>query len=118
MRKIIACLLVVVLLLAGTSTVTFAGQGRGGLVGFIVGCCFGIRTGGDYNQGKEIHWREWVMLVPIVNLVFFIWLVFAMPHVHGRTRWWGAALLFLPLIGLYWYALTLDDLRRSPALAT
>ncbi|MCA1808229.1 MAG: hypothetical protein LC725_02025, partial [Lentisphaerae bacterium] len=46
---------------------------RGGLMGFIAGCCFGIRAGGAYNDGKEIHWREWVMLIPVANFVFAIW---------------------------------------------
>jgi hypothetical protein len=55
------------------TSVVVAGEGRGGLMGFIAGCCFGVRTGGDYNEGKEVHWREWVMLVPFVNIVFAIW---------------------------------------------
>ena len=33
----------------------------------------GIRAGADYNSGKEIHWREWCMLIPYVNIVFAIW---------------------------------------------
>lgn len=48
-------------------------ESRGGLMGFIAGCCFGIRAGGEYNEGKEIHWREWVTLIPWVNIVFAIW---------------------------------------------
>ena len=46
---------------------------RGGVMGFIAGCCFGIRAGAAYNDGKEIHWREWVMLIPFANFVFSIW---------------------------------------------
>ena len=46
---------------------------RGGFMGFIAGCCFGIRAGSAYNEGKEIHWREWVMLVPVVGLVVSVW---------------------------------------------
>ena len=46
---------------------------RGGVMGFIAGCCFGVRAGAAYNDGKEIHWREWVHLVPIVNIVCAIW---------------------------------------------
>ncbi len=46
---------------------------RGGIMGFIAGCCFGVRAAGAYNDGKEIHWREWVMLIPYVNIVFAIW---------------------------------------------
>jgi len=49
-----------------------AEKGRGGAMGFIAGCCFGIRSAGAYNDGKEIHWREWVQLVPFVGFVFAI----------------------------------------------
>jgi hypothetical protein len=46
---------------------------RGGVMGFIAGCCFGIRSGAAYNDGREIHWREWVMLIPFASIVFAIW---------------------------------------------
>jgi hypothetical protein len=73
MKKWIAAALVGVLLLAFTAAPVQAEySGRGGFMGFIAGCCFGIRTGAAYNEGKEIHWREWVMLVPIVSIVFAI----------------------------------------------
>jgi hypothetical protein len=42
-------------------------------MGFIAGCCFGTRAGGDYNSGKEICWREWVRLIPYAGLVFAVW---------------------------------------------
>lgn len=73
MKKVVA--LIVLLALVATVPVD-AAQGaanRGGFMGFIAGCCFGIRAAGDYNSGKEIHWREWVMLIPYVNIVFAIW---------------------------------------------
>ena len=73
MKKIIACMLVVAFLMSTVSVVSAEPSGRGGIMGFIAGCCFGIRSGGAYNDGKEIHWREWVMLLPIVNIVFAIW---------------------------------------------
>ena len=64
----------VALLLLGSVGQSFAvNDNRGGLMGFIAGCCFGIRAGGAYNDGKEIHWREWVQLIPIANIVFAIW---------------------------------------------
>lgn len=72
MKKVTAGLLIAVMLLTVTAPMVQA-EGRGGLMGFIAGCCFGIRAGGDYNAGKEIHWREWIMLVPIANLVFSVW---------------------------------------------
>ncbi len=72
MKRALAMLMTGVLL--GTATITSAApEGRGGLMGFIAGCCFGVRSGGAYNAGKEIHWREWVRLVPIAGLVFAIW---------------------------------------------
>ena len=36
-------------------------------------CCFGIRCGAAYNDGKDIHWREWGQLIPFVGLVLAIW---------------------------------------------
>jgi hypothetical protein len=76
MKKIIACLLIASFVLVSVIPAdarSGSGQTRGGFMGFIAGCCFGIRAGGAYNEGKEIHWREWVMLIPFVNWVFAIW---------------------------------------------
>ncbi len=73
MKKIVALLMVAVMLTLVVAPVAEAkGSGRGGIMGLISGCCFGVRAAGDYNEGKEIHWREWVMLVPYVNIVFAI----------------------------------------------
>jgi uncharacterized membrane protein YhaH (DUF805 family) len=55
-------------------------------------------------------WLSLLAIVPLVNIVFSIWLLVTMPHEHGRTRWWALALI-VPLIGMLWYALTLDDAR-------
>ena len=75
MKKLIAGVLVAAFLMATISPmqVQAKGEGRGGIMGFIAGCCFGIRAGADYNSGKEIVWREWVMLIPYVNIIFAIW---------------------------------------------
>ncbi len=74
MKKTLVLAAVAVMLTAGAvSTSQAVNNERGGLMGFIAGCCFGIRSGAAYNDGKEIHWREWVMLIPIANLVFSIW---------------------------------------------
>lgn len=62
---------VAALMLATAIPATAAPQ-RGGLVGGIVGCCFGIRTAGDYNDGKDISIREWLRIVPIVSIVVAI----------------------------------------------
>ena len=50
-----------------------AEKGRGGAMGFIAGCCFGIRSGAAYNDGKEIQWREWCKLIPYAGIIFSIW---------------------------------------------
>ena len=73
MKKIVVCLLIVAVV-AGVAVNSFAvNPQRGGLMGFISGCCFGIRSGAAYNDGKEVHWRQWVRLIPIANIVFAIW---------------------------------------------
>jgi len=72
-KKIIVSALAGILLLACVTTTVEAGEGRGGFMGFIAGCCFGLRAGADYNDGKEIHWREWCRLIPCVGMIFGIW---------------------------------------------
>ena len=42
-------------------------------MGFIAGCCFGVRSGSAYNDGKELHWREWGMYIPLFNIYVWIW---------------------------------------------
>jgi len=73
MRKVLAVLTAGALLGGSAMTASAMNENRGGLMGFIAGCCFGIRAGAAYNDGKEIHWREWVGLIPYVNIVFYIW---------------------------------------------
>ena len=95
MKKVMACLLVVVFLMGSVNVVSAAqGTGRGGVMGFIAGCCFGIRAGAAYNDGKEIHWREWVMLLPYINIIFISGTVLmARTGFQPRTTW--------PSTGLY-----------------
>lgn len=76
MKKLVASLLIglfVLMAVAPAASAADKGKGRGGFVGFIAGCCFGIRSGNAYNDGKEIHFREWCRLIPYVNIVFAIW---------------------------------------------
>jgi hypothetical protein len=73
MKKLVLCLAISGMLLGSAGSTLAVNEQRGGLMGFIAGCCFGIRAGAAYNDGKEIHWREWVMLIPYVNIVFAIW---------------------------------------------
>ena len=71
-KKVAALLLLAVLVTSAGPAMAINNQ-RGGLVGFVAGCCFGIRSGAAYNDGKEIHWRELGMVIPIANIVFAIW---------------------------------------------
>lgn len=73
MKKLIAGILVATMVLTTVAPIAQAGEGRGGVMGFIAGCCFGMRAGADYNDGKEIVWREWCQLIPYVGIVFAIW---------------------------------------------
>ena len=74
MKKIIA----LVALATVVSTSSFAQESTsrrqpGGIVGGCVGCCFGLRAAADYNDGKDIHWREWGKFIPYAGIIFQIW---------------------------------------------
>ncbi|MEI6166726.1 MAG: hypothetical protein WCS52_05995 [bacterium] len=73
MKKIVMCLTISGILFSSVSPSMAINEQRGGLMGFIAGCCFGIRAGAAYNDGKDIHWREWILLIPIVGFVASIW---------------------------------------------
>jgi hypothetical protein len=59
-------------------------------------------------------WMCLIALIPLAGFVFSIWLLFSVPAHHDRTRWWGAAFL-VPLIGMYSYAFTLEDVSPTAA---
>ncbi len=74
MKKMIAGLLAMTMVtFAFAPASQAADEGRGGVMGFFAGCCFGIRAGADYNDGKSIHWREWCRLIPYAGVVFAVW---------------------------------------------
>lgn len=73
MKKLMAIMMVGAMMLTAASVQAEQATGRGGVMGFVAGCCFGIRAGSDYNSGKEVHWREWVRIVPIAGFVCAIW---------------------------------------------
>jgi len=75
---------IVAALMLATVIPASAAQQRGGLMGGLVGCCFGIRTAGDYNDGKDISVREWLRIVPIVGFVVAI--LDTVDGYHGVTR--------------------------------
>ena len=70
--KKIAIAVCALFLVAGSIQPVMA-EGRGGVMGFIAGCCFGPRTAGDYNEGKEVHWRQWIRIIPYVGTIIGIW---------------------------------------------
>ena len=76
MKKLVASMLVglfVLMAVAPAANAADKGKGRGGFMGFIAGCCFGVRAGNAYNDGKELHFREWCTIIPYVGIVFNIW---------------------------------------------
>lgn len=73
MKKGIVCLVIAMMVLMAVAPAASAAGGRGGFMGFIAGCCFGIRAGAAYNDGKDIHFREWCTIIPYVGIVFSIW---------------------------------------------
>ena len=76
MKKVIALCCIALMLLTLAPTMSVAKNPNripGGIPAFLVGCCFGIRTGTQWNEGSELHWREWTALIPYVNIVIGIW---------------------------------------------
>ncbi|MBM4143288.1 MAG: hypothetical protein FJ225_06820 [Lentisphaerae bacterium] len=45
----------------------------GGIMPFLVGCCWGLREGTEWNEGAQMHWREWCRIIPVVGLVIAVW---------------------------------------------
>ena len=73
MKKFFILSLALLLLAGSVSPIMAMERGRGGVVGFFIGCCFGIRTGAAYNDGKQIHWRDWGPILPYVGFIFSLW---------------------------------------------
>lgn len=69
--KKIAVLLLALMVLSSVAPAVMAHE-SGGIGGGFMGCCFGIRSGAAYNDGKVIYWRDWIRLIPYVNIVFAI----------------------------------------------
>ena len=80
MKKLIA----IVALAAVVATSSFAEQKRGGLVGLIAGCCFGMRAAADYNSGKDLIMREWCRFIPIAG--FIVAILDGIDGMNGVTR--------------------------------
>jgi hypothetical protein len=73
MKKWIVAGLMTAMLLGGLPQQADAQMERGGIGGLLVGCCFGIRTTGQWNDGKDLHFRDWGRLIPVVNIVLAVW---------------------------------------------
>ena len=68
MKKTVAMILVAVMACFSFSPAAMA-RDNGGIEGFLIGCCFGIRSAAAHNDGKDLHWREWIRIIPLANLV-------------------------------------------------
>ena len=73
MKKLIIAVCVLALLASVAPSLAKPVKGRGGVPAFFVGCCWGIREGSEWNEGKDLHWREWCRLVPLINFVIAVW---------------------------------------------
>ena len=75
MKKLVATVCAAVLLLTLCPIVTEAASTRepGGVPAFFIGCCLGLREGTEWNEGADLHWREWCVLIPYAGIVFAIW---------------------------------------------
>lgn len=103
MKKVLVTIVLAVMILACVAPVAQAAANKdpGGIGGFFAGCCFGIRTGSEYNElgtgdrsyiswflvgiclgprtameyrdGKEFHWREVCRVIPYVGVIFAVW---------------------------------------------
>jgi len=75
MKNVVITVLVVAFLcsIAPTKSEAKTTQQPGGLPAFVVGCCWGLREGTEWNEGAAMHWREWVRIVPLVGTVIAIW---------------------------------------------
>ena len=68
MNKLVLSLAISGILLGSVPLSHAVNTQRGGFMGFVAGCCFGVRAGAAYNDGKNIHWREWITLIPGVAI--------------------------------------------------
>ena len=84
MKKLIIAVLAAATLAMAVPSVAVAGDGRGGCMGGLIGCCFGIRTAADYNEGYDISLREWMRYVPVIG--FFVAIMDTFDGFSGVSR--------------------------------
>lgn len=75
MMKFIAglCVVMVLLTLCPVASQAAANREPGGVVAFFIGCCFGLRVGTEWNEGADLHWREWGVVIPVAGYIIGIW---------------------------------------------
>jgi hypothetical protein len=67
MRKPLIVLCVAMTVLAAVARPARAAEKhKGGPMAFLVGALCGLRAGLEWNEGKDVHWREWCQVVPFV----------------------------------------------------
>ena len=72
MRNSLIVVLAAAALAGAVATAPAVNENRGGLMGFIAGCCFGMRAGAAYNDGKDVVAMEWVDALLIGHIWSFI----------------------------------------------
>ena len=73
MKKLMILGLAMVLAMStATSFAATRPERRGGLVGGLYGCCFGLRGAAAYNDGKDVVAMEWVDALLIGHIWSFI----------------------------------------------
>ena len=75
MKKVllVCCVAAFLVTLAPANSEAKTDHGKGGLPAFVIGCCWGVREGTEWNEGANLHWREWCRIVPLVGTVIAIW---------------------------------------------
>lgn len=83
--KIVALFLVMVMALFAFAPAGVAAErNTGGIESFLIGCCFGIRSAAAHNDGKDLHWREWIRIIPFANIVGMVF--DAVDGMNGMTN--------------------------------
>ena len=56
-------------------------------------------------------WLCVLTLIPLVNIVFDIWLIIEVPRSHDRSSWWSVAFIVpgFNLVVFYLYAFTMEE---------
>ena len=72
-RSLMVSVLGITLLLPVATQANGSGRAVGGAPAFFIGCCFGLREGTMWNEGADLHWREWSTIIPVVGGLVAIW---------------------------------------------